>query len=124
MVIGVPKEIKNNENRVGLTPAGAEALVKAGHKVLVEQGGGLGVGHGFPRLPQALQEGVEFIGHGVMGALPVITERQVGRAPNAQVILPGAQGPSAYQAHPRHQQICQFTHHAPKLVEAAELCDW
>ena len=42
MLIGVPKEIKNNENRVGLTPAGAEALVKAGHKVLVEQGGGLG----------------------------------------------------------------------------------
>ena len=44
MKIGCVKEIKNNENRVGLTPAGAEALVKAGHKVLVEQGGGLGSG--------------------------------------------------------------------------------
>jgi alanine dehydrogenase len=44
MRIGVPKEIKNNENRVGLTPAGAEALVKAGHTVFVEQGGGLGSG--------------------------------------------------------------------------------
>lgn len=44
MLIGVPKEIKNNENRVGLTPAGAEALVKAGHKVLVEEDGGLGSG--------------------------------------------------------------------------------
>ena len=44
MLIGVPKEIKNNENRVGLTPAGAESLIKAGHKVLVEQGGGLGSG--------------------------------------------------------------------------------
>ena len=44
MLIGVPKEIKNNENRIGLTPAGAEALVKAGHQVLVEQGGGLGSG--------------------------------------------------------------------------------
>ncbi len=31
MIIGVPKEIKNNENRVGLTPAGVSALVKAGH---------------------------------------------------------------------------------------------
>ena len=41
MIIGVSKEIKNNENRVGLTPAGAEALVKAGHKVLVETGSGL-----------------------------------------------------------------------------------
>lgn len=44
MIIGVSKEIKNNENRVGLTPAGAEALVKAGHKVLVEMGSGLGSG--------------------------------------------------------------------------------
>ena len=44
MIIGVSKEIKNNENRVGLTPAGAEALVKAGHKVLVENGCGLGSG--------------------------------------------------------------------------------
>ena len=38
MIIGVPKEIKNNENRVALTPAGAEALHDAGHKVLVEKG--------------------------------------------------------------------------------------
>lgn len=44
MIIGVAKEIKNNENRVGLTPAGTEALVKAGHKVLVEKNGGLGSG--------------------------------------------------------------------------------
>ncbi len=44
MLIGVPKEIKNNEYRVGLTPAGAEALVKSGHKVFVEQGCGIGSG--------------------------------------------------------------------------------
>lgn len=44
MIIGVSKEIKNNENRVGLTPAGAEALVKAGHKVLIEEKGGVGSG--------------------------------------------------------------------------------
>ena len=44
MIIGVAKEIKNNENRVGLTPAGADALVKAGHKVLIEQGAGIGSG--------------------------------------------------------------------------------
>ena len=44
MIIGVSKEIKNNENRVGLTPAGTEALVKSGHKVLIEQGGGIGSG--------------------------------------------------------------------------------
>ncbi len=44
MIIGVAKEIKNNENRVGLTPAGADALVKAGHKVFVEQTAGIGSG--------------------------------------------------------------------------------
>ena len=44
MIIGVAKEIKNNENRVGLTPAGTESLVKAGHKVLIEKDGGIGSG--------------------------------------------------------------------------------
>ena len=33
MIIGIPKEIKNNENRVALTPAGAKELVKRGHTV-------------------------------------------------------------------------------------------
>jgi len=46
MKIGVPKEIKTNENRIALVPAGAEALVGAGHSVLVETGAGLG--SGFP----------------------------------------------------------------------------
>ncbi|MBI2796133.1 MAG: alanine dehydrogenase [Gemmatimonadetes bacterium] len=44
MQIGVPKEIKTNENRVALVPAGAEAFVAAGHKVLMEQGAGDGSG--------------------------------------------------------------------------------
>ena len=42
MKIGVPKEIKTNENRVALVPAGAEVLVGAGHSVLIETGAGLG----------------------------------------------------------------------------------
>lgn len=44
MVIGVPKEIKNNENRVSLVPAGARALTEEGHSVLVEHAAGLGSG--------------------------------------------------------------------------------
>ena len=44
MIIGVPKEIKNNENRVALVPAGARALVEKGHRVLVEQAAGEGSG--------------------------------------------------------------------------------
>ena len=46
MVIGVPREIKDNEARVGVTPAGAKALVEAGHTVLVETAAG--AQSGFP----------------------------------------------------------------------------
>lgn len=42
MIIGVPKEVKDNEYRVGMTPAGVKALVDAGHKVLVETKAGTG----------------------------------------------------------------------------------
>jgi alanine dehydrogenase len=44
MIVGVPKEIKAQENRVAMTPAGVDALVRAGHKVLIETNAGLGSG--------------------------------------------------------------------------------
>lgn len=44
MIIGVPKEIKNNENRVAITPAGVMSFVQAGHTVLVEKDAGIGSG--------------------------------------------------------------------------------
>ncbi len=44
MKIGVPKEIKPNENRVALTPAGVKALTENGHKVMVETNAGIGSG--------------------------------------------------------------------------------
>lgn len=44
MIIGLPREIKNNEFRVGLTPGAVSAYIRAGHTVLVEQGAGLGSG--------------------------------------------------------------------------------
>ena len=44
MFIGVPKEIKNNENRVALTPAGVVSFLNAGHKVYVEKDAGIGSG--------------------------------------------------------------------------------
>ena len=40
MIIGVPKEVKDHESRVGVTPAGVKALAEAGHKVLVEHNAG------------------------------------------------------------------------------------
>ena len=44
MLIGVPKEIKNNEFRVGLTPGSVRELIVAGHQVLVESGAAGGIG--------------------------------------------------------------------------------
>jgi alanine dehydrogenase len=44
MLIGIPKEIKNDEYRVGLLPVGAEELTRAGHRVMVEKSAGAGSG--------------------------------------------------------------------------------
>ena len=44
MIIGVPKEIKRDEYRVGMLPVGVEELTRAGHQVLVEAGAGIGSG--------------------------------------------------------------------------------
>ena len=44
MIIGIPKEIKNNEYRVAMVPSGVHALVENGHKVLVERSAGVGSG--------------------------------------------------------------------------------
>ncbi len=44
MLIGVPKEIKNHEYRIGLTPAGVKELVMNGHQVMVENNGGAAIG--------------------------------------------------------------------------------
>ena len=57
MIIGVPKEIKNNENRVALTPGAASQLIAAGHRVIVEKDAG-------PSLAEALkQKGVTAIAY-------------------------------------------------------------
>ena len=58
MIIGVPKEIKNHEYRVGLTPASVRELTLHGHQVVIEQGAGLGSG-----FPDALyqQAGAEIL---------------------------------------------------------------
>ena len=44
MRVGVPKEIKPDEYRVGMMPVGAESLIKAGHEVMVEAGAGVSSG--------------------------------------------------------------------------------
>ena len=59
MIIGVPKEIKSQENRVGLLPSAAYQLIKRGHKVVVETGAGAGTG--FPD-KEYLEAGAEVVG--------------------------------------------------------------
>lgn len=44
MRIGVPKEVKNREFRVAITPAGVQALVDAGHEVVIQESAGVGSG--------------------------------------------------------------------------------
>ena len=44
MLIGVPTEIKNNEYRVGMVPAGVHELVASGHQLFVQAGAGAGIG--------------------------------------------------------------------------------
>jgi len=44
MIVGVVKEIKNNENRVALTPAGTSEFIKSGHRILLEKNAGMGSG--------------------------------------------------------------------------------
>ncbi|MEX2285588.1 MAG: alanine dehydrogenase [Planctomycetaceae bacterium] len=58
MIIGVPREIKQDEYRVALLPVGAEELAKAGHRVLIERGAGSGSG-----IPDALylENGAEIV---------------------------------------------------------------
>ena len=53
MLIGIPKEIKNNENRVALTPAGVHSLVGKGHEVLIETKCWAGIWFYRCRLPKA-----------------------------------------------------------------------
>ena len=44
MIIGVPKEVKNNESRIGLTPDSVETLVKEGHEILIQKNAGANIG--------------------------------------------------------------------------------
>ena len=44
MIIGIPKEIKNNENRVGMTPSGVREMIKHGHPVYVQASAGVNSG--------------------------------------------------------------------------------
>ena len=45
MIIGIPKEIKDSEHRVGMTPSGVQTLIQNGHDVYVQNSAGQGSGY-------------------------------------------------------------------------------
>jgi len=105
MIIGIPKEIKNDEYRVGLLPVGAEELTRAGHRVLIEAGAGAGSG---------LSDD-EYASH---GAETVATAAEVyGRA--EMIVKVKEPQPAEYQMLRRGQIVFTYFHLAAdrKLTE-------
>lgn len=88
MIIGVPKEIKNNENRVGITPAGVEALVSHGHKVYIEKNAGFGSGISNEDFVQAGAELLETAAE-VWGKADMVVKVKEPIAPEYQYFRPG-----------------------------------
>ena len=88
MLIGVPKEIKNQEYRVGLTPAGVRELVAAGHEVLMENNAGLAIGL---TNEQYLQAGAKIIGspHEVFAQSDMIIKVKEPQANECRMLRPG-----------------------------------
>ncbi len=101
MIVGVPKEIKDNENRVAAIPAGVQALVARGHKVLMQKGAGAGSGIS----DQAFE---------AAGAKIVATARQVFK--DAELILKVKEPlPPEYDLLRPNQVLFTYLHLAPDL---------
>lgn len=65
MLIGVPKEIKKQEERVGATPSVVASLIHAGHSVIVEKGAGVGSGFPDEDISLLVQQWVQQKKHGI-----------------------------------------------------------
>lgn len=98
MKIGVPKEIKEQEYRVGLTPAGVQALSTAGHEVHIETGAGVGVGYSDSDYQQA-------------GGIVVDYAEQVYQ--NCMVVKVKEPQPSEYELLKEGQILFTYLHLAP-----------
>jgi len=101
MIVGIPKEIKDNENRVAAIPAGVQALVARGHKVLVQKGAGGGSG--------ISDQAYEAAGAKIVGAA-----RQIFK--NAELILKVKEPlPPEYELLRPEQVLFTYLHLAPDL---------
>lgn len=100
MIVGVPKEIKPQENRVAITPAGVDALVRAGHKVLIEKGAGEGSG--------IFDEDYEKAGAEIMPSAESVWE-------NSEMIVKVKEPlPAEYKYFRKGQVIFTYLHLAPE----------
>jgi alanine dehydrogenase len=100
MLIGTPKEIKDHEYRVGLTPAGVFALTQAGHQVQIQRGAGAGVGFDDDAYAQA---GARLVGD----AAAAYAADMVVKVKELQ--------PSEYRLVRRGQLLFAYLHLAPDL---------
>jgi alanine dehydrogenase len=108
MIVGVPREIKCQEQRVGMTPAGVRTLVEDGHRVLVQTGAGAGSGLGDPLYTQA-------------GATLVETPGEIYAA--AQLIVKVKEPlPPEYPLLRAGQLLFTYLHLAPEPHLTAVLC--
>ncbi len=88
MIIGIPKEIKNNENRVGMTPAGVAEMVHHGHKVYVQHTAGEGSGFADADYERAGAEILPEIAD-VYAAAEMIVKVKEPIAPEYKLVRPG-----------------------------------
>jgi alanine dehydrogenase len=109
MIIGVPKEIKTSENRVGLVESGVKALVREGHKVIVEKDAGLGSG-----ISNALYEKA--------GATIIDTKKEV-YAKADMIIKVKEPLPEEYPMLREDQILYTYLHLAPEPVLTKALLD-
>jgi alanine dehydrogenase len=109
MLVGVPKEIKNHEYRVGLTPSSARELIHHGHKVLVETGAGAGIGFD--------DDAYRAIGAEVAGSPEAVFEK------SEMIVKVKEPQASEYKLLREGQLLFTYLHLAPDLPQTEGLID-
>jgi alanine dehydrogenase len=109
MLVGVPKEVKDNEYRVGLLPAGVRELIHHGHKVLVEADAGLAIGF-------------DNSSYEAIGAKIVAMPEEIFRRADLVVKVKEPQVVERHQLH-ESQTLFTYLHLAPDLLQTQELLD-
>lgn len=106
MRIGIPKEVKNHEYRIGATPSFAQFLIKAGHDINVERGAGEAIGF--------LDEDFQFVGANIVSSPEEVYESEM-------IIKVKEPQPSEYHFLKQGQILFCFLHLAPDPVQTAAL---